>query len=134
MFVSVWADDVLIGGPAEHSGREKGKTLAAELTRCGIKTRYTDDIEAALWGKVLYNVGLNPLSAILEVPYGELGLQEDARDLLVNSIREAFRVACRETPLAWKDESTLNAQKMVYDLSESYASPPVTHAVPQCGK
>jgi 2-dehydropantoate 2-reductase len=104
VFVSVWADDVLIGGPTGKQGRENGKKLAAELTRCGIKTRYTDDIEAALWGKVLYNVGLNPLSAILEVPYGELGLDKNARDLLEHSIREAFRVARKETRLIWKDE------------------------------
>jgi 2-dehydropantoate 2-reductase len=104
VYVSVWADDVLIGGPAGSHGRKNGEKLAAELTRCGIKTGFTDDIEAALWGKVLYNVGLNPLSALLEVPYGELGLEKNANNLLEHSIREAFRVASRETALSWKDE------------------------------
>jgi 2-dehydropantoate 2-reductase len=91
VFVSVWADDVLIGGPTGNQGKENGKKLAAELSRCGIKTRYTDDIEAALWGKVLYNIGLNPLSALLEVPYGELGQEQNARDLLESAILERRR-------------------------------------------
>lgn len=115
VFVSVWADSVLIGGPSVHSsrsgvrlepgpGEKAGRWLADELTRCGIETHFTEDIEAALWGKVLYNIGLNPLSALLEVPYGYLGREQNARALLEESIREAFRVALKETPLIWKDE------------------------------
>ena len=53
---------------------------------------------------MLYNVGLNPLSALLEVPYGELGKEENAREILTNCIREAFRVASVETSLVWEDE------------------------------
>jgi len=49
-------------------------------------------------------VGLNPLSSLLEVPYGELGKEENTRSLLEESIREAFRVACREANLPWIDE------------------------------
>jgi 2-dehydropantoate 2-reductase len=104
VFVSVWADKVLIGGPSTGAGRKAGKRLAAELTQCGIETVYTKDIEAALWGKVLYNIGLNPLSALLEVPYGDLGREKNARTLLEDSIREAFSVASREVSLPWKSE------------------------------
>jgi 2-dehydropantoate 2-reductase len=52
-------------------------------------------------GSVLYNVGLNPLSALLNVPYGELGRQENARTLLIALIKESFSVASREVQLAW---------------------------------
>jgi 2-dehydropantoate 2-reductase len=104
VFVSVWADNVLIGGPDEEAGVLSGRELADTLTGCGITTDFTDDIDAALWGKVLYNVGLNPLSSLLEVPYGRLGEIEHARVLLEESIREAFRVASREAGLVWKDE------------------------------
>ncbi len=104
VFVSVWADSVLIGGPSTDAGIAAGEELANVLTRCGITTRFTDNIDSALWGKVLYNVGLNPLSSLLEVPYGELGNEENARSLLEDSICEAFQVACRETDLQWEDE------------------------------
>jgi len=104
--VSVWADKVLIGGPAEDPAAEKegmkaGGELARVLTLSGIETAVEKNIEAALWGKVLYNVGLNPLSALLEVPYGELGRQENARRLLISLTEEAFAVASGETDLPW---------------------------------
>ncbi len=104
VFVSVWADSVLIGGPNDAAGATAGENLAEELTRCGIETHFTDNIDSALWGKVLYNVGLNPLSSLLEVPYGELGEEKNARALLADSISEAFRVACREADLEWENE------------------------------
>jgi len=99
--VSVWADRVLIGGPGSEKGKQAGRDLAGLLSGCGIETRMDDNIEAALWGKVLYNIGLNPLSALLEVPYGELGREENARHLLVDLIKETFHVASRETDLPW---------------------------------
>ncbi len=104
VFVSVWADDVLLGGPASEKGIAEAASLAEEFTRCGIRTRFTRDIQAALWGKVLYNVGLNPLSCLLDVPYGKLEEEENARALLEDAIREAFRVAAREADLGFPDE------------------------------
>ncbi len=107
--VSVWADKVFIGGPGSEAPRpgsgqaEKraGRELADLLTECGIQTEAVENIEAALWGKVLYNVGLNPLSALLDVPYGELGREENARRLLIQLIEEAFAVAIKEARLPW---------------------------------
>ena len=116
--VSVWADKVLIGAPKadlsqadplrSHPGQGSGQAglsaagdLAQLLTLSGIETEIDDNIEAALWGKVLYNVGLNPLSALLKVSYGELGRQGNARALLIALIKEAFSVASREVQLAW---------------------------------
>lgn len=99
--VSVWADRVLISGPGTVSGKKAGRELADLLTRCGIETEVDDNIEAALWGKVLYNVGLNPMSALLDVPYGELGREENARRLLVQLIEEAFTVGPKEVKLPW---------------------------------
>lgn len=108
--VSVWADKVLIGGPdgGHHPWAAlpeeviASRSLAQTLTMSGIETEFDSNIEAALWGKVLYNVGLNPLSALLEVPYGELGKEESARALLVELMMEAFSVASREVTLPWK--------------------------------
>jgi 2-dehydropantoate 2-reductase len=107
--VSVWADKVLIGGPHEGhhlaaavpEGVSASRCLAQTLTMSGIQTEFDPDIEAALWGKVLYNVGLNPLSALLEVPYGELGKVESARTVLMQLIEEAFLVASKEVDLPW---------------------------------
>ena len=107
--VSVWADKVIIGGPhGEHqpssttpARASASRSLAQTLTMSGIQTEFDSNIEAALWGKVLYNVGLNPLSALLEVPYGVLGKEESARVLLIQLISEAFHVASSEVDLPW---------------------------------
>lgn len=99
--VSVWADKVLIGGPDMEPGKLCGRRLAALLTACGIETEAVDNIQAALWGKVLYNIGLNPLSALLNVPYGNLGRQQNARSMLISLMKEAFTVAFREVDLQW---------------------------------
>jgi 2-dehydropantoate 2-reductase len=99
--VSVWADKVLIGGSGTASGKQAALELADILTDSGIETEASDNIEAALWGKVLYNVGLNPLSALLGVSYGELGREDYARRLLIQLIEEAFMVATSEIKLPW---------------------------------
>ncbi|MGD8352829.1 MAG: 2-dehydropantoate 2-reductase [Pseudomonadota bacterium] len=100
--VSVWADKVLIGGPESQEGIKAGRDLADLLTDCGIQTQAVEDIQAALWGKVLYNVGLNPLSAMLGVPYGDLGRQKNSREVLTALMREAFLVASKEVELPWR--------------------------------
>ncbi|UCF30033.1 MAG: 2-dehydropantoate 2-reductase [bacterium] len=96
--VTVWADRVLLGGRNHVAAR----SLAEHFTLCGIETGSTEDIQVSLWGKVLYNVGLNPLSAILEVPYGVLGEQEQARRILIDLIREAHAVAAAEGRSSWE--------------------------------
>ncbi len=97
VFVSVWADSVLLGG----QDRTVCEALAEEMTEAGVETRFEEKIGAALWGKVLYNVGLNSLSALLDVPYGELGRIPEAREVLVGMIREAFEVASGEGSVLW---------------------------------
>lgn len=92
--VTVNADDVLIGEPflqVEHALLEG---LQSDLARSGIPTRAVsqDEIWAAIWGKVLYNCSLNPLGALLEVPYGRLGESEETRGIIRVVIEEIFAV------------------------------------------
>jgi 2-dehydropantoate 2-reductase len=46
-----------------------------------------------IWHKALYNIALNPLSAIFEVTYGEIADNPHTRWLAGEMISEAFRVA-----------------------------------------
>ncbi len=94
--VTVNADDVLLGEPFRPVNMLLLQTLQDDLIRSGIPARIAgkDEIWAALWGKVLYNCSLNPLGAMLEVPYGRLGENDEARDIIRIIIREIFLV-CR---------------------------------------
>jgi 2-dehydropantoate 2-reductase len=92
--VTVNADDVLLGEPFLPVNRLLLQTLQEDFSLSGIPTRIVgkDEIWAALWGKVLYNCSLNPLGAMLEVPYGKLGENEEAREIIRIIIKEIFQV------------------------------------------
>jgi 2-dehydropantoate 2-reductase len=92
--VTVNADDVLLGEPFVAVNRQLLAALNYDLQRAGIPVRTVSpkEIHAALWMKVLYNSALNPLSAIMEVPYGRLGEQPETRQIISNVMKEIFSV------------------------------------------
>ena len=92
--VTVNADDVLLGEPFLPVNRTLLDTVQQDLSRSGIPARIVgrEEIWAAIWGKVLYNCSLNPLGALLEVPYGKLGESFESREIMRVVIREIFLV------------------------------------------
>ena len=102
--VTVYAEPVLVGAMAPSSPHPRLSQVAADLNRAGIPTREVDNIQTHIWGKVLYNCALNPLGAILGVPYGALGENPQARDLMRRIIEEIYQVAATQgVPLAHAD-------------------------------
>jgi 2-dehydropantoate 2-reductase len=94
--VTVYAEPVLVGSPwaAAHPAlRSRLEALVADLSATPIPTRWTGDLEAALWAKVLYNSALNPLGALLGVPYGALAESPHTRAVMDRVVAEAFAVA-----------------------------------------
>lgn len=89
--VTVYASQCKIG--ALGSAHERAAETAAALTACGIPAVVSDDILAAKWLKGFYNMALNPLSTILQVPYGILGERDEARAVIRQLLEEAFAVA-----------------------------------------
>jgi 2-dehydropantoate 2-reductase len=76
--------------------------LAESLTRGGIPCIPTDTIAADLWAKMLFNCTLNPLGAILDVPYGALGAQPSTVALMNRIADEIFAVChAMNMPLHW---------------------------------
>jgi len=104
----VYADPVLIGSPdpTDTRRRDAAARWAAELSAAGIPAKLTGALTAELWAKVLYNAALNPLGALLGVPYGDLPVDRDTRMIMDAVIEEAFAVARAEgVELAWPDAS-----------------------------
>jgi 2-dehydropantoate 2-reductase len=91
--VTVYAEPVLLGAIASGSPQPILVQTVEDLNRAGIPTRQVDDILPHLWGKVLYNCALNPLGAILGVPYGTLGNDPQTRELMRSIIEEIYQVA-----------------------------------------
>jgi 2-dehydropantoate 2-reductase len=104
--VTVFGGDVLVGRPSAQPGAAADPAvarLAGTLTGAGVPTHATDGICGAIWGKVLYNCALNPLGAILGVPYGELSAP-DTWAIIEDIVTEAFAVARADrVRLPWPD-------------------------------
>ncbi len=68
------------------------KELCEMITKGGIDCRVTESIEKDLWAKMLYNCLLNPVGAILAVPYGRLTEVKSTRTLMDALAEEVFIV------------------------------------------
>lgn len=90
--VSVIADDVVLGSPTGKIDEGCLEQIAAVCTSAGIPTRATNQIMKFVWAKIIYNSALNPLGAILEVPYGKLAEVEYSRTIMDSIIGEIFAV------------------------------------------
>lgn len=82
---------------------ESVEALVDLLRRAGVRTDGSPHIRADLWAKTIYNCALNPLGAVMDVPYGRL--EDPAAWRIVEGIvGEAFAVVDAEgVRLPWND-------------------------------
>ena len=71
---------------------EELEPLAKAISESGIPSEISEEVEQALWAKVLYNTTLNPLGAILNMTYGELSSSEHLVGIMNKMIEETFAV------------------------------------------
>jgi 2-dehydropantoate 2-reductase len=89
--ITVHADSIHIG--SLFAGDTSAvQSLSDAIDAGGIPCEKTDAIEKDLWAKMLYNCALNPLGAVLRVPYGVLAEQETTRTLMNRIVGEVFDV------------------------------------------
>lgn len=67
--------------------------LAGLLSGAGIPTTVSDDIDSALWTKLVTNCAYNPLSAVGPISYAAMLETDGAREVMLNVIRECEAVA-----------------------------------------
>lgn len=104
--VTVHAAPTLLGSPdpTDTHREAAARWWAAALAAAGVPAEPTTRIVAELWGKLLYNAALNPLGALLGVPYGALSADADARAIMDTVLAEAFAVARADgVALSWPD-------------------------------
>ena len=89
--VTVHADAIRVGSlfGADASPLEP---LCEAIGRGGIPCELSSEIEKDLWAKLLYNSLLNPLGALVGVPYGELGERPETRAIMRAVAEEIFAV------------------------------------------
>jgi 2-dehydropantoate 2-reductase len=63
------------------------------LSQAGFEIEVEEDVESLLWGKLVVNAGINPLTALLRVRNGDLLTNEHTRVLMGDAARETAAVA-----------------------------------------
>ncbi|MFA6350391.1 MAG: 2-dehydropantoate 2-reductase [Candidatus Omnitrophota bacterium] len=80
------------------------KRIRDLFTKAGLDLKFSRDIKALLWSKLIINVGINALTAVTRLPNGKLVEFEGARKVLREAVTEAIRVAKRKRiKLAYDD-------------------------------
>ena len=67
--------------------------LESALTGAGFKVQVVNDANALIWGKLVINAAINPLTALLRVPNGELLYRPAAHRMMGILAQEAAAVA-----------------------------------------
>ncbi len=89
--ITVHADSIHIG--SLFGADVSNVSDLSDLINSGdIPCRTTDRIDKDIWAKMLYNCALNPLGAILDVPYGKLAEREFTRSIMNGIVEEVFTV------------------------------------------
>ena len=72
------------------------ETCIALLNQTGIETHATDSADSLVWGKLAVNAGLNPLTALLDLPNGELLTEPRRKHFMIEAAREVEAVAAAQ--------------------------------------
>ena len=98
------------------------KPLADMLRKAGFVVDIVTDTSALLWGKLVINTAINPLSALLRVPNGKLLSLPTARNLLGITARETAAVAvARGVRLPYPDP-VVAVEAIARRTAENYSS------------
>lgn len=83
-----------VGEPVIRLGAHpRLEPLAAALSTAGFEIETSPDVDGLLWGKLVINAAINPLTALLRVPNGALLERPPARELLQALACETAAVA-----------------------------------------
>lgn len=67
--------------------------LVDAFNQAGLPAHQQANLEGLIWGKLIVNVGINALTAILRVRNGELANHDGARQLVTDVVNEAIMIA-----------------------------------------
>jgi len=72
---------------------ERVERVAAFFDRAGVRYTVPEDMMHAMWFKLMVNVGVNPVSAILRAPYSSFQRFPEARRVMLAAMREVIAVS-----------------------------------------
>jgi len=79
--------------PRDWATDHRAYEITALFNEAGLKAQVSADIDGLVWGKVVLNAAINPLTAILRIPNGALLESNDTLELMRAVANEAAAVA-----------------------------------------
>ena len=116
-----------IVGPYNNISIDEVKEFSRNLAEVGIPNSCKDTIRKEIFKKVVLNAAINSLTAILDIPNGELLEHEETKELMKNIVAEGCMVAgkmdmdiCPVTVLGMVEDvarrTCLNQSSMLQDI------------------
>lgn len=101
---------------------------ASLFNQAGFETHLLENADSLIWGKLAVNAGINPLTALLQVPNGFLIENEDARWIMNHAANEVAAIAqALNIPLPFPDaalqarnvaaKTAVNRSSMAQDIA-----------------
>jgi 2-dehydropantoate 2-reductase len=109
--------DLVIGPKSAATER-----VAAVFERAGVPCPISDHLPAELWTKLVWNCGLNAISALGKATYGDILANEDARQLVEGAVLEVIFVAKAAGIHLPAFEDPMAAMAGAYKVAESMAA------------
>lgn len=103
--------ELVIGDPGKsHTAQPDLERIAAIFRSAGIPCTISPDIKRDLWAKFLVNCTYNGVSAIGQIPYGQMVKVPQIQELINTLTREFLQVAQAEGVLiSWEEAMAANA-------------------------
>lgn len=108
----------------ELSGKlsSRAKAVASLFSSCRIPAKACEKIECLIWGKLVINAGINPLTVILNCRNGELLKRRESRELLHLLVGEAASVARKKGICLPYRSASAQAEKVASLTGENISS------------
>jgi 2-dehydropantoate 2-reductase len=96
--------------------------LEAALRSANFNVQIVDDAQSLIWGKLVINSAINPLTALLRVKNGELLERPSAREMMGNLTRETAQVADAENIKLPFDDPVAAAEDVARKTAANHSS------------
>jgi 2-dehydropantoate 2-reductase len=98
------------------------RQLRTLFNSCEIATKIHKDLNSVIWSKLVINIAINPLSAILGLKNGDLLKTPESRTLLQMASAEAERIAKRKRIKLLYDDTQTKVEAVCKATSENISS------------
>ncbi len=96
--------------------------FATLLNTAGLATEVVDEVAGLVWGKLVVNASINPLTAILRVPNGALLESEWARQIMRESANEVAAIARAKGIILPHENAAVRAEEVAQRTATNYSS------------